>query len=172
LLREGFPETVVNPPGELLDPPRQQLLSDLAISPEDPISAFDSWACPTCTIINEDANFACSMCGTKYLDAINTCPSSSSSPATASESSQAQSLIFERSVLEELFASTGGAAWKRKDGWLSEAAVGQWHGITTDEGGFITEIGLEENNLTGEGCDFVFSNRVCRRKRLPIVPIL
>ena len=62
----------------------------------------------------------------------------------------------ERAILEELYASTSGANWERKDGWLSGAPVGQWHGITTDGNGFITEIELQENQLSGNCWTYLF----------------
>ena len=62
---------------------------------------------------------------------------------------------FERRTLEELYASTGGANWREKDGWLSEAPVGRWRGITTDGDGFVTQIDLSGNQLSGKRRDFL-----------------
>ena len=50
---------------------------------------------------------------------------------------------------------------KRKLGWLSDASVGQWHGITTDGEGFITQIDLCNEQLSGD--DFVFL-KPCRQR--------
>ena len=65
----------------------------------------------------------------------------------------------ERGILEELHASTVGGNRKRKLGWLSDAPVGQWHGITTDGEGYITEIDLRNQNLSGDTCVFLISCR-------------
>ena len=65
----------------------------------------------------------------------------------------------ERGILEELHASTLGGNRKRKLGWLSDAPVGQWHGIITDGEGYITEIDLRNQNLSGDACVFF---RSCR----------
>ena len=62
----------------------------------------------------------------------------------------------DRAILEDLYASTSGANWKRKDGWLSGAPVGKWYGITTDGNGFITGIQLQENRLSGNCCICLF----------------
>ena len=63
----------------------------------------------------------------------------------------------ERGILEELHASTLGGNRKRKLGWLSDAPVGQWHGIITDGEGYITEIDLRNQNLSGDAYVFLKS---------------
>ena len=55
----------------------------------------------------------------------------------------------DRAALVSLYNATGGANWANNANWLSDAPVGQWHGVTTDETGRVTELNLEENGLTG-----------------------
>ena len=56
----------------------------------------------------------------------------------------------DREVLEALYNATGGANWKNNDGWLTNAPIGQWHGVTTDSEGRVTELNLTSNQLKGE----------------------
>jgi hypothetical protein len=54
-----------------------------------------------------------------------------------------------RLALEVLFKSTGGANWKKKGGWMTDADLGEWHGVTVDAEGRVTELYLGGNGLTG-----------------------
>ena len=55
----------------------------------------------------------------------------------------------DRGPLMALFRSTGGPGWTNNYGWLSSIPVGDWYGVTADNEGRVTEIELENNNLTG-----------------------
>ena len=55
----------------------------------------------------------------------------------------------DRKILEQLFYSTGGEGWTRKDGWLTDAPLRMWYGIQIDDDGFVTSIDLPNNNLEG-----------------------
>jgi Leucine-rich repeat (LRR) protein len=55
----------------------------------------------------------------------------------------------DRLALEALFKSTGGANWTNKTGWMTDAELGDWHGVEVDEEGRVTELDLEENGLAG-----------------------
>jgi Leucine-rich repeat (LRR) protein len=55
----------------------------------------------------------------------------------------------DRVVLEALFKSCGGADWTRKDGWMTEAALGEWYGVKVDAEGRVVELSLNFNNLAG-----------------------
>ncbi len=52
-------------------------------------------------------------------------------------------------ALESLYELTDGATWNQSDGWLSDDLLEEWHGITVDSLGHVTEIDLEGNGLTG-----------------------
>ena len=55
----------------------------------------------------------------------------------------------DRLALEALFKSCGGTDWTKKAGWMTEAALGEWHGATVDAEGRVVRLFLSYNNLTG-----------------------
>ena len=55
----------------------------------------------------------------------------------------------DRAALVALYNATNGANWTRKANWLSDEPLGEWHGVTTDDDGRVTEVRLSENNLAG-----------------------
>jgi Leucine-rich repeat (LRR) protein len=55
----------------------------------------------------------------------------------------------DRLALEALFKSCGGAGWKKKGGWMTDAELGEWEGVTVDAEGRVTELDLYGNNLAG-----------------------
>ena len=55
----------------------------------------------------------------------------------------------DRAALVALYNATGGANWTDNTNWLSTGPVGEWHGVTTNDDGRVTEIDLGENQLTG-----------------------
>ena len=56
----------------------------------------------------------------------------------------------DRAALEALYNATDGANWTDNTNWLSNAALSQWHGVTTDVNGRVTRLILSENELGGE----------------------
>ena len=54
-----------------------------------------------------------------------------------------------RAALETLYGSAGGDGWTNSEGWLTDAAIGEWHGVTADSLGRIVEVDLEANGLDG-----------------------
>ena len=56
----------------------------------------------------------------------------------------------ERAVLVALYEATAGSDWTDSTGWLSDAPVGEWHGVTVDDDGLVTQLSLLENGLTGQ----------------------
>ena len=55
----------------------------------------------------------------------------------------------DRDALLALYDSTGGKGWTRSDNWDTSAPLGDWHGVTTDATGRVTELWLQGNNLRG-----------------------
>jgi Leucine-rich repeat (LRR) protein len=55
----------------------------------------------------------------------------------------------DRLALEALYKSCGGAGWRWKGGWMTEAALGEWEGVTVDAEGRVVELDLFNNNLAG-----------------------
>jgi hypothetical protein len=55
----------------------------------------------------------------------------------------------DRLALEALFKSCGGAGWKRKGGWMTEAELGEWDGVAVDAEGRVVQLTLGFNKLVG-----------------------
>ena len=55
----------------------------------------------------------------------------------------------DRAALEALFKSCGGAGWTNQGGWMTDAALGGWFGVTVNAEGRVIELGLSCNNLAG-----------------------
>ena len=53
-------------------------------------------------------------------------------------------------ALGALYEATGGKGWTAADGWLSDRAVEEWHGVAADSLGHVTELDLARNGLAGE----------------------
>ena len=56
----------------------------------------------------------------------------------------------DRAALEALYNATGGATWTDNTNWLSAEALSEWHGVSTDGIGRVTDLYLTDNNLSGE----------------------
>ena len=57
--------------------------------------------------------------------------------------------LTEREVLESLYRHAEGRHWRRWRLWLSNAPLGEWHGVVTDAAGRIVELRLGANRLSG-----------------------
>ena len=55
----------------------------------------------------------------------------------------------DRAALAALYNATDGANWRNNRNWLSNAPMGEWHGVTTDSDGRVTHLYLTNNQLTG-----------------------
>ena len=67
------------------------------------------------------------------------------------ENAHAQGTVeSDRAALEALYNATDGATWTDNTNWLSAAALSEWHGVTTDGTGRVTDLYLTDNNLSGE----------------------
>ena len=70
---------------------------------------------------------------------------------TAGLTRSAVLLVVEpRRELLELYEALGGTGWANGTNWGTDAPLSEWHGVTTDSEGWITEIDLSDNGLTGE----------------------
>ena len=58
--------------------------------------------------------------------------------------------ISDRDILIALYEATGGANWSDDSNWLSDAPIGEWHGVTTNGSGRVTELDFSGNQLSGE----------------------
>jgi Leucine-rich repeat (LRR) protein len=55
----------------------------------------------------------------------------------------------DRLALEAFFKSTGGEGWYEKEGWMTDAELGNWYGVTVDAEGRVIKLELSENGLAG-----------------------
>ena len=58
--------------------------------------------------------------------------------------------VDDRAALAALYQATDGSNWIESEGWMTDAPLGDWHGITTNESGNVIWLALGNNNLTGE----------------------
>ena len=57
----------------------------------------------------------------------------------------------ERMALSRLYFRLGGRNWSKSRNWLTDAPVGDWHGVTVDsQSGRVSELYLEGNGLRGQ----------------------
>ena len=55
----------------------------------------------------------------------------------------------DRQILVEFYNATGGPGWHQSRNWNSTSPIGSWYGVTTNYGGSVTELELDDNGLTG-----------------------
>ena len=55
----------------------------------------------------------------------------------------------DRQVLVAFYTATGGPGWDQDGNWNSASAIGTWYGVETNSAGFVTELELDDNNLSG-----------------------
>ncbi len=67
-------------------------------------------------------------------------------PAPGTASSDAS----DRAALVALYNATDGLNWLNNTSWLTDTPIGKWHGVTTDDGGRVTELDLRDNRLSGK----------------------
>ncbi len=63
---------------------------------------------------------------------------------------QAGSPSVDRDALVALYEATDGPNWKNNSNWISDEPLGAWHGVWTDVTGQVTDLDLQDNQLTGE----------------------
>ena len=57
--------------------------------------------------------------------------------------------VSESFALVMLYNATGGSRWTISDNWLTDAPIGQWHGVTADAEGRVTGLDLSGIGLEG-----------------------
>ena len=55
----------------------------------------------------------------------------------------------DRDILTTFYHATGGPNWKNNTNWLSNRPLRAWYGVTTYHGGWVDELRLSGNGLTG-----------------------
>ena len=56
----------------------------------------------------------------------------------------------DREALEALYRAMGGRNWTNQANWMTDAPLGEWHGVDVDGQGRVIQLRLQSNNLTGE----------------------
>ena len=70
---------------------------------------------------------------------------------TVTNNARAQGTVAtDRAALVALYNATGGANWTNNTNWLTNEALSEWHGVTTDVSGRVTHLALGQNGLTGD----------------------
>ena len=72
-------------------------------------------------------------------------PTATTAPPAASGSAET-----DREALVALYNATDGENWTFSDSWLSDARLGEWEYVTTNDDGRVTELDLNFNGLSGE----------------------
>ena len=72
-------------------------------------------------------------------------PTATTAPPAASGSAET-----DREALVALYNATDGENWTFSDSWLSDAPLGEWEYVTTNDDGRVTELDLNFNGLSGE----------------------
>ena len=57
--------------------------------------------------------------------------------------------VSDRDALVALYNATHGDNWASNANWLSQEAIGDWYGVTTDANGSVTRLMLPSNHLSG-----------------------
>ena len=87
-------------------------------------------------------------------DAPSVSPTSgAAAPATEGESESAPppgSVAMDREVLVAFYNAMDGDNWTNNANWLSEAPLGEWHGVHTNSNGRVFNVRLTDNQLSGE----------------------
>ena len=73
-------------------------------------------------------------------------PIDTPTPGTAADGG---SVASDRAALVALYNATEGASWDTSTNWLSDRPLDEWHGVTTNSVGRVTELSLSSNQLTG-----------------------
>ena len=56
----------------------------------------------------------------------------------------------DRLVLTALYEAMGGSEWTREGSWLTDAELGEWAGVSVDDGGRVTALDLKDNLASGK----------------------
>ena len=62
---------------------------------------------------------------------------------------RASDVNTDRAALAALYNATNGSSWRDDTNWVSSRPLGEWHGVSTDADGRVTELDLLANQLSG-----------------------
>ena len=69
--------------------------------------------------------------------------------ACSSATPRAGDVNTDRAALAALCNATNGSSWLVDTNWLSNRPLGEWHGVSTDADGRVTELDLDGKQLSG-----------------------
>ena len=69
---------------------------------------------------------------------------------TPIDSADTERREHEQEALTAFYRATNGPDWTNDTGWLTDAPLGEWHGVVVDDDGGVTGLRLPENELSGE----------------------
>ena len=69
--------------------------------------------------------------------------------ACSSATRRAGDVNADRATLAALYNATNGSSWRDDTNWLSNRPLGEWHGVSTDADGRVTELVFDDNQLSG-----------------------
>ena len=72
-----------------------------------------------------------------------------STPPNALTPPPPEPFAAERTALMALYNATGGTHWHRQRNWNTAGRIRDWQGVSTNSSGFVTELVLSDNNLSG-----------------------
>ena len=75
--------------------------------------------------------------------------SSGSAQGTAVITVTTTAASSDREILEAFYHATGGPNWSNSDNWMTDAPLGDWHGVRTDASGRVVGLRLSFNGLSG-----------------------
>ena len=83
--------------------------------------------------------------GSEAAPTATVAPAAATAPLAASGSVET-----DREALVALYNATDGENWDASDNWLSDAPLGEWEGVLTNDDGRVGDLSLSDNGLTGE----------------------
>ena len=69
--------------------------------------------------------------------------------ATAGATESEGSSDIDRAALVALYNATNGYEWEHDGEWLTDAPLGEWHGVDVDVAGHVVRLDLSSNGLSG-----------------------
>ena len=88
--------------------------------------------------------------------------------ASTGSGQDADLVAADRAVLVEFYEATGGDAWTTRTNWLSDASLGEWHGVAVNGAGRVEGLDLTRNGLAGRLPEALAELDELRWLRLPI----
>ncbi len=58
--------------------------------------------------------------------------------------------LTDRDILVALYEATNGPNWTNSENWLTDAPLGEWHGVSVNDDGLVDSLRLGANGMTGE----------------------